>query len=103
MLLAEFEIFHSRPIAPTRRLALGRLLLPVEPTPGFGGILLGAVLAVHIAEVDSFLAAHAKFGEIELSPEQRDGYVLDMSRIASALGVIDPPTTVAELADQIAA
>lgn len=52
MLLAEFEIFHSRPIAPTRRLALGRLLLPVEPTPGFGGILLGAVLAVHIAEVD---------------------------------------------------
>jgi uncharacterized protein (DUF2236 family) len=57
---------------------------------------------VHIAEVDSFLAAHAKFGEIELSPEQRDGYVLDMSRIASALGVIDPPKTVAELADQIA-
>jgi uncharacterized protein (DUF2236 family) len=57
---------------------------------------------VHIAEVDSFLAAHAKFGEIELSPEQRDGYVLDMSRIALALGVIDPPTTVAELADQIA-
>ena len=57
---------------------------------------------VHIAEVDSFLAAHAQFGEIELSPEQRDGYVLDMSRIASALGVIDPPTTVAELADQIA-
>ena len=57
---------------------------------------------VHIAEVDSFLAAHAKFGEIELSPEQRDGYVLDMSRIATALGVIDAPTTVAELADQIA-
>ena len=47
MLLAEFEIFHSRPIAPTRRLALGRLMLPVEPAPGFGGILLGAVLAVH--------------------------------------------------------
>jgi uncharacterized protein (DUF2236 family) len=57
---------------------------------------------VHIAEVDSFLAAYAKFGEIELSPEQRDGYVLDMSRIAAALGVIDPPATVAELADQIA-
>ncbi len=58
---------------------------------------------VHIAEIDSFLAAHAKFGEIELSPEQRDGYVLDMSRIASALGVIDPPTSVAELEEQIAA
>ena len=51
MLLAEFEIFHSRPIAPTRRLALGRLLLPVEPAPGFGGVLLGAVLAVHAADV----------------------------------------------------
>jgi uncharacterized protein (DUF2236 family) len=58
---------------------------------------------VHIAEIDSFLAAHAKFGEVELTPEQRDGYVFDMSRIASALGVIDPPTSVAELEEQIAA
>ena len=56
---------------------------------------------VHIAEVDSFLAAHKKFGEVELSDEQRDGYVLDMSRIASALGVIDPPRSVAELKEEI--
>ena len=56
---------------------------------------------MHIAEVDSFLAAHKKFGEVELSDEQRDGYVLDMSRIASALGVIDPPRSVAELKEEI--
>ena len=55
MLLAELEIFHSRPIAPTRRLALGHLYLPVDPAPGFGGILLGAVLAVHIKDVDEDL------------------------------------------------
>ena len=58
---------------------------------------------VHIAEVDSFLAGYKKFGATELTAEQCDGYVLDMSRIASALGVIDPPITVAELAAQIAA
>jgi hypothetical protein len=55
MLLAELEIFHSRPIAPTRRLALGHLVLPVDPTPGFGGILLGAVMAVHVRDVDEEL------------------------------------------------
>jgi hypothetical protein len=52
MLLAELEIWHSRPIAPTRRVALGRRVLPVEPAPGFGGLLLGAVVAAHIAELD---------------------------------------------------
>ena len=52
MLLAELEIFHSRPIAPTRRLSLGYMYLPVDPAPGFGGLLLGAVLSVHIREVD---------------------------------------------------
>ena len=55
MLLAEIEIFHSRPIAPTRRLSLGHISLPVEPTPGFGGILLGAVVAAHIHDVDEDL------------------------------------------------
>lgn len=45
MLLAEVEAFYSRPIAPTRRLALGRLDLPCDPAPGFGGLLLGAVVA----------------------------------------------------------
>ena len=45
MLLAEVETFLSRPIAPTRRVALGRLDLPTDPAPGFGGILLGGIVA----------------------------------------------------------
>ncbi len=52
MLLAELEIWHSRPIAPTRRVALGRTELPVDPAPGFGGILLGGIVAAHIGELD---------------------------------------------------
>jgi hypothetical protein len=52
VLLAELEVFHSRPIAPTRRVALGRTLLPVSPAPGFGGILLGGIVAGHIDELD---------------------------------------------------
>ena len=47
MLLAELEIHHSRPAQPTRRLALGHLVLPVDPPPGLGGVLLGAVVAEH--------------------------------------------------------
>lgn len=52
MILAELEVFHSRPIAPTRRVALGRLNLPVTPAPGFGGLLLGGIVAGHMAELD---------------------------------------------------
>lgn len=51
MLLAELEVFHTRPAVPTRRVALGHLVLPVDPAPGFGGILLGAVIANHMAGV----------------------------------------------------
>jgi hypothetical protein len=56
VLLAELEIWHSRPIAPTRRVALGRALLPVDPAPGFGGILLGGIVAAHIGVLDSELS-----------------------------------------------
>jgi hypothetical protein len=52
VLLAELEIWHSRPIAPTRRVAVGRSSLPVDPGPGFGGILLGGIVAAHIGELD---------------------------------------------------
>ena len=52
MILAELEVFHSRPIAPTRRVALGRVNLPVTPAPGFGGLLLGGIVAGHIEELD---------------------------------------------------
>lgn len=56
---------------------------------------------VHLAELDSFLVAHDRYGQVQLSNEQRDGYVHDMSRIASALGVENPPHTVAELNHQL--
>lgn len=56
-MLAELEIFHSRAIAPTRRVALGDSKLPVEPAPGFGGILLGGVVAGHIGDIDADLQA----------------------------------------------
>lgn len=57
MLLAELEVFHTRPLAPTRRVALGTLVLPVDPPPGVGGLLLGAVVASHIGAVDPDLVA----------------------------------------------
>ncbi len=52
MLLAELEVFHSRPIAPTRRVALGITVLPTDPAPGFGGLLLGAITATFLPGVD---------------------------------------------------
>lgn len=53
MLLAELEVWHTRPRAPTRRVSLGNLVLPVDPAPGFGGLLLGAVVARHVTDVDA--------------------------------------------------
>ncbi len=52
MILAELEVFHSRPIAPTRRVAIGERDLPVIPSPGFGGILLGGIVAANIGVLD---------------------------------------------------
>lgn len=50
--MAELEVYHSRPVAPTRRVALGRMHLPSEPAPGFGGVLLGGIAAHNVAGVD---------------------------------------------------
>jgi uncharacterized protein (DUF2236 family) len=52
---------------------------------------------VHLAEVDSFLAAHQRYGARPLDRSERDGYVADMAKVALALGVIDPPRSVAEV------
>ncbi len=49
MILAELEVFHSRPIAPTRRVALGRVDLPV---PGPGGLLVGGIVARFVGDID---------------------------------------------------
>ncbi len=52
MLLAELEVRHSRPIAPTRRVALGQLYLPTDPAPGFGGLLLGGLVGAFAPHLD---------------------------------------------------
>ena len=71
MLLAELEIFHTRRAQPTRRLSLGNLVLPVDPAPGFGGLLLGAVVARHAPAVDADL--HHDIGRLvrEIETGQR--------------------------------
>lgn len=55
MLLAELEIWHTRPKTPTRRVALGHLVLPTEPAPGLGGVLLAAVIAAYLPDVEEEL------------------------------------------------
>lgn len=58
---------------------------------------------VHVAEVDSFLRAYAVYGKDTLDQAERDQYVAETSLVARKLGVIDPPTTEAELAEALAA
>ncbi|ARI51462.1 oxygenase MpaB family protein [Streptomyces bacillaris] len=58
---------------------------------------------VHIAEVDSFLRAHQRYGARPLDGAGCDGYIRDMATVARALGVPDPPHDRAELAALIAA
>ncbi len=53
--LAELEVWHSRPIAPTRRVALGSSDLPTDQAPGFGGVLLAGVTATFAADLDDDL------------------------------------------------
>ena len=57
---------------------------------------------VHIAEADSFLRAHTRFGSQPLDQAGRDGYVADLARIGAELGVPDPPRTEADLTARIA-
>jgi len=52
---------------------------------------------VHVAEADSFLQAHQRYAVTPLTPAEADSYVEDLCVVATRLGVIDPPTTVAEL------
>ncbi|MBI5088471.1 MAG: J domain-containing protein [Actinobacteria bacterium] len=89
MLLAELEVWHSRLTTPTRRIALGHLVLPVDPTPGFGGLLLGAVIAKHIADVDEDLVPdiHRLLAQVErgtriVQPRLRHRYQVDRHGLA---------------------
>lgn len=81
MILAELEVFHSRPIAPTRRVALGRTDLPVTPAPGFGGILLGGVVAAHMPVLDPEM-----FDDLDrLTRQLQAGYRIPQPRLRHRL------------------
>ncbi len=58
---------------------------------------------VHIAEVDSFLRAHQRYGAQPLDEAGCDAYVAETAVIARALGVPDPPVTRAGLDRALAA
>lgn len=58
---------------------------------------------VHVAETDCFLRAHQRYGARPLDAEGCDGYVADMARVATALGVPDPPVNRAELTERLTA
>jgi uncharacterized protein (DUF2236 family) len=57
---------------------------------------------VHVAEADSFLRAHQRYGHRPLDAAGRDEYVAQIAEVGRRLGVIDPPTTEAELAEVLA-
>jgi len=56
---------------------------------------------VHIAEIDSFLSAHQRFGQRPLDAAGRDRYVAETARVAEALGAVDPPRSEAGLRARI--
>ncbi len=82
--LAEVEFWHSRPITPTRRLSLGHIILPVDPAPGLGGVLLGAIIAQYVGDVheDMIPDVHRLIQQIErgeriVQPRLRHRYQAD--------------------------
>lgn len=75
IVVAELEICHSRPIAPTRRVALGSRNLPVDPAPGAGGVLLAGIVAHNGPRV---------------APELREDLVNVLATLAVGQNVIQP-------------
>jgi hypothetical protein len=71
MVVAELEVYHSRPIAPTRRVSIGKMLLPTDPPPGFGGILLGGIVAHNIGDIDPDLVPDLMRLTTELEEDRR--------------------------------
>ncbi|SKB06981.1 oxygenase MpaB family protein [Aeromicrobium choanae] len=57
---------------------------------------------VHLAEIDSFLRAHDRYGARPLDPEERDVYVAQAGITARLLGADDVPHDTAELAAALA-
>ncbi len=58
---------------------------------------------VHVAEVDSFLRTYQLYGRAPLDQAGRDRYVAEAGEVARRLGVLDPPTTEAEVAEVLEA
>ncbi|MEO7421232.1 MAG: oxygenase MpaB family protein [Ornithinibacter sp.] len=58
---------------------------------------------VHVAEAHSFLTAHQRYAVTPLTDEESDTYVAQSALVAERLGASHVPTTVAELADALAA
>ena len=56
---------------------------------------------VHVAEVDSFLAAHDRYGAEPLVGAERDRYVENAAVVADALGAADAPRSARELRSQL--
>lgn len=61
------------------------------------------LLWVHVAEIDSFLAAHQRYARRPLTPAEADTYVDQAAYVASRLGIPEPPRTVAQLEATLAA
>jgi hypothetical protein len=93
VLLAELEVFHSRVYSPTRRIALGRRQLPLEPAPGFGPLLLGGIVAVGAEEFDAddydallVLMAQLEHGQRVVQPRLRNRFQTDQHGLARTVG-----------------
>jgi uncharacterized protein (DUF2236 family) len=52
---------------------------------------------VHAAETSMFLTAYQRFGTVPLSDADADRYVAEMANLAIDMGMVAPPTSVAEL------
>lgn len=81
MILAELVVHHSRPIAPTRRVALGDSRLPVDPAPGYGGVLLGGVAARFAADLHPDMVPDL----FALTRELEEGYRIPQPRLRHRL------------------
>lgn len=89
MLLAELHIWHTRTLAPTRRLALGDMTLPVDPAPGLGGVLLAAIVAAYLPSVPDDQRAEVPLlldqvvrGERVVQPRLAHRYQVDRHALA---------------------
>lgn len=81
VILAEFDVWHSRPAVPTRRVAVGEGNLPMDSAPGLGGLLLAGIVAVN-AEV---LAEELRPGLHDLFQRLESGVSVPQPRLRHRL------------------